>query len=149
MGYSNSIEAVNKVEGFLKTLLSSIDDVVAWRARDSKRLQYFIHNGLNAAEFLEHKDFKDLKNTWKIKARDGAVIAERKQPISVPLLFSDVTDFYSVMTHIAQYKEQDLQFTDVWFNDEEKEKLSKYCLANHISYTLEGKNLNVTRTGDT
>lgn len=150
MGYSHSAEAVNRVERFLNALKDSREDKVIWESADAKKLQYFIHSGLSAAETLKHPVFGELKRDWKIRLNKNIVTAERKVPISASTaiyVVYGVKDLYSLVGKLTELKDREraLSFPEIDLNSEEIDKLRMWCEANKFIYTYKERTVYVEK----
>jgi hypothetical protein len=145
MGYSLNSAAVNRVQKFLQILKETKDDQVTWQTPAPKRFQFYLHCGLIAGEATEDPEFKDLKKEWKIRTKGALVIAQRrvlKSPSSV-IQVGQSSNFYDVITELSS-NSNSMTF-EAQLNDEELEKLRKWCISKEATFSYKEGNLSVLR----
>ena len=145
MGYSLNLDAVIRVQRFLQTLLDSKEDEITWQTIEPKKFQYYLHTGLIAAAHIEHPEFKDLRAMWKIRMRGANVIASRKiltSPVAV-IQVGQATTLYEVIQELSSTNNS-MTF-DSTLDDEELDKLKKWCAAKNATLAYKEGKLNVFR----
>lgn len=135
MGYSNSRLTISRNREHLVKLLNtpSVINEVVWVTNDAKKFAYRLFNALKAAEQLNIEPYASLRNIWRIREKNGMVIAERQSMTTITGCAS-AHDVYDVIDYIVAHKDKDLEFPVIFPNinqDEETLRTMYTWATNH------------------
>ena len=146
--YNLSEAAFKQVEKILDEMLHAETDTLTWEFEDSRKVAYFIRQGISAAGKLDKPAYADLKFKWKIHEKGNKVIAKKRVSLDViPIgihkkTFFGITTLSRMITAAVENSHLTvLHFPDLIMSIQEANQLDKWCKAAKWNYNPESKEL--------
>ncbi len=152
MGYTKNKNAIDRVESFLKLMVTS-ETSLSWETSDPRRLAYYLREGIASAKAMYKKmPIKELEPITKlpskfvIKITDKKVIASLRNEIPIAIasvenkesaFLPNVSTLTEIIGAISQYifvdKKTQVVISNPDITEEEFDKLALYIQKKELS----------------
>lgn len=157
MGYSRSLNAIERVKPLLDQLVSADKDI-SFPHENPHMLGYHLREAMTIAEKKKVSPYAELKKRWTIRNRGNRVVAELRgvenivalQAAMSKMAIEDVSSLVEVIGSAITHKAHEMFFPDADMIREDVEKLYAWARKNeyYLVVSLDGITLTKDDPGE-